>query len=102
MIGRKPPRWCASDARRATRGTTPEPVEKPASYNRRELPPSPGLFTGPDGTWTLYRNDGKRVAPAPAPPSEAAEPARPKKREILLCGRGQDDCQQPEEAGERD
>ncbi len=28
------------------------------SYNRRELPPaSPGVFTGPDGTWTVYCND---------------------------------------------
>jgi len=35
-------------------------------------------------------------------PMPEPEPARPKKREILLCGRGQDDCQQPEEAGERD
>ena len=85
-------------------GTTPEPVEKPASYNRRELPPSPGLFTGPDGTWTLYRNDAERAVPAAAPEAAAPEPepARPKKREILMCGRGQEDCEQPEESGEQD
>lgn len=83
-------------------GSTPEPVEKPESYNRRELPPSPGLFTGPDGTWTLYRNE--RAAPAPAPEATAPEPApaAPKRREILMCGRGQKDCEQPEESGERD
>jgi hypothetical protein len=85
-------------------GSTPEPVEKPASYNRRELPPAPGLFTGPDGTWTLYRNDGARAAPAPAPEAAAPEPApaQPKRREILMCGRGEKDCAQPEESSERD
>lgn len=88
----------------ACAGSTPEPAEKPASYNRRELPPSQGLFTGPDGSWTLYRNDGERAAPAPATAPEAAapEPAPPKKREILMCGRGEKDCAQPEEAGDRD
>jgi hypothetical protein len=38
----------------------PGPAPKPApgaGYNRRELPPEPGLFTGPDGVWTIYRND---------------------------------------------
>ena len=80
-------------------GRTPEPPEKPASYNRRELPPDqPGLFTGADGSWTLYRNDGARAAPAPAPAPEAAPPAPapPKKREILMCGRGEEDCEQPD------
>ena len=27
------------------------------SYNRRDLPPEPGLFTGKDGVWTIYRNN---------------------------------------------
>ncbi len=35
------------------------------SYNRRDLPPEPGLFTGPDGVWTVYRSGTDR-APAPA------------------------------------
>jgi hypothetical protein len=41
----------------------PGPAPKPApgaGYNRRELPPEPGLFTGPDGVWTIYRNDEDR------------------------------------------
>jgi hypothetical protein len=87
----------------ACAGSTPEPVEKPASYNRRELPPSQGLFTGPDGSWTLYRNDVERAAPAPAPAPEAEpELVRPRKREILLCGRGEKKCEQPQESGDQD
>jgi hypothetical protein len=35
------------------------------SYNRRELPPEEGLFTGPDGTWTVYDNAPDREDPAP-------------------------------------
>ena len=27
------------------------------SYNRRDLPPEQGLLTGPDGEWTIYRNN---------------------------------------------
>jgi hypothetical protein len=43
------------------------------SYNRRDLPPhEPGLFTGPDGVWTVYRNDAPE------------EPAPPPKRTILM------------------
>ena len=59
--------------------STPEPIERPASYNRRELPPDePGLLTGPDGTWTVYSNDVDRAAPAqPAPPHEPAPQAEP-------------------------
>lgn len=30
------------------------------SYNRRELPPEQGLFTGSDGEWTVYRNNRER------------------------------------------
>jgi hypothetical protein len=45
------------------------------SYNRRELEPRPGLFTGRDGVWTIYRND-QAPAPAEAPP--------PRPRTILL------------------
>lgn len=74
-------------------GTTPEPAEKPAGYNRRELPETQGLFSGPDGSFTVYRNDADRAAaaasapaPAPAQPEPQAEP-EPKRREILLCDR---------------
>jgi hypothetical protein len=48
------------------------------SYNRRELPPSPGLFTGEDGVWTVYRND---VVRAPEPPP-------PRRRTTLSCEEG--------------
>ena len=34
------------------------------SYNRRDLPPEQGLFTGPDGVWTIYRNNADEP-PAP-------------------------------------
>jgi hypothetical protein len=47
------------------------------SYNRRELESRPGLFTGKDGVWTIYRSDG----PPPPPP-----PPRPT---TLSCERGQ-------------
>jgi hypothetical protein len=72
--------------------TTPRPIAHPEgddfSYNRRELPPAQGLFSGPDGNWTVYRND----APKP-PPAPAAAP-KPLVRETLLCQRGQD-CDPP-------
>lgn len=52
-----------------------EGAEK-VSYNRRELPPEQGLFSGPDGTFTIYRNDAERrrnqvdlPPPAPKPPT---------------------------------
>jgi hypothetical protein len=44
-------------------------------YNRRELQPEQGLFSGPDGNFTIYRNDAERrreqppVAPAPPKPT---------------------------------
>ena len=47
------------------------------SYNRRELPPAQGLFTGSDGVWTVYRND--------APPKDAPRPPR---RTTLECQEG--------------
>jgi len=46
------------------------------SYNRRELPPEPGLFTGKDGVWTIYRNDAYQ-SDADAPPAE--EPPSPRR-----------------------
>ena len=52
-----------------------EPGAKP-SYNRRELEPRPGVVTGKDGVWTIYRSD----APPPPPP-----PPRPT---TLSCERG--------------
>ena len=82
--------------------STPEPIERPASYNRRELPPDePGLLTGPDGTWTVYRNDVDRAAAAPPPAAEPApeaqpEPAPPRHREVLMCDRSRN-CEQPAE-----
>ena len=79
--------------------SAPEPIEKPVSYNRRELPPEQGLFTGPDGVWTVYRNDVDRAAaaPAPAPAATPAEPERPRHREVLMCDRSTD-CEQPDES----
>lgn len=41
---------------------------KETSYNRRELPPSPGILSGSDGQWTIYDN-------APPPPDPDPEPA---------------------------
>jgi hypothetical protein len=43
------------------------------SYNRRELPPAQGLFTGCDGAWTVYRNNPDR-APEECPPSPDEQP----------------------------
>ncbi len=54
----------------------PRAKRKP-SYNRREIEePSPGVFTGKDGAWTVYRSD--RPPPEPPPTCEgdqACEPA---------------------------
>ena len=90
----------------ACAASTPEPIERPASYNRRELPPDqPGLLTGADGTWTVYRNDAERAAaaqPEASAPATEPEPEKPKRREILMCGHGQKDCAQPDDSGERD
>jgi hypothetical protein len=47
------------------------------SYNRRELESRPGLLTGHDGVWTIYRSDG----PPPPPP--------PRRPTTLSCERGQ-------------
>jgi hypothetical protein len=68
--------------------STPAPKsERPEkrSYNRRELESRPGLFTGKDGVWTIYRSDG----PPPPPP-----PPRPT---TLSCERGQVCDPPPEE-----
>ena len=46
---------------------------------RRELESRPGLLTGRDGVWTIYRSD----APAPDPPSEEA----PKREPTVLLPR---------------
>ena len=70
---------------------SPAADEKPG-YNRRELEPRPGLFTGPDGEWTVYRNGSPKPAPKPS-----AEAAPPPVRETLLCARGQV-CDPPLEA----
>ena len=52
------------------------------SYNRRDLPPEQGLLTGPDGVWTIYRNDATRSDADEAPArkrtilgSDGSEPA---------------------------
>ena len=58
------------------------------SYNRRELPPSPGLFTGEDGSWTAYRND---VVRAPEPPP-------PRRKSTLSCQEGHV-CDPPQREG---
>ena len=53
-----------------------------ASYNRRELPPEQGLFTGRDGECTVYRNDAeRRRSEPPAPPA-------PPKPTTLSCEPG--------------
>ena len=39
---------------------------KETSYNHRELPPSPGILSGPDGQWTIYDNSPTRPDPDPA------------------------------------
>jgi len=76
----------------------PEPPDKPASYNRREMPPSQGLFTGPDGNWTVYQSGGESAArpnadaaPEASPPEP---PAPPKRREVLMCDRPEG-CETP-------
>jgi len=52
-------------------------------YNRRELDgPRPGLFSGKDGAFTVYRNEAERAVEPQAPPAA-------KKRTTLLCARGQ-------------
>ena len=48
------------------------------SYNRRELPPEPGVFSGDDGVFTIYSNE-----PRPA------EPPPPPRKTTLSCERGQ-------------
>lgn len=51
-----------------------ESAEK-VSYNRRELPPEPGLFSGPDGSFTIYRNEAeKRRSRADQPPPPPKQP----------------------------
>jgi len=76
---------------------SPEAIpDKPVSYNRRELPPAPGLLTGPDGSWTLYSNDPP-PAKAPAAPEQSADPPRPRHREVLMCDHSQK-CEQPDAA----
>jgi hypothetical protein len=42
------------------------PSSDHAGYNRREMPPSQGLFTGPDGVWTIPVQGG--AAPCEAGP----------------------------------
>jgi hypothetical protein len=52
-------------------------------YNRRELDdPRPGLFSGQDGAFTVYRNEADRAVEPPPPPAA-------KKRTTLLCARGE-------------
>jgi hypothetical protein len=50
----------------------PRSAPEPTSYNRRDLPPADGLFTGPDGTWTVYRNH--KDTPAKSSGSSQGEP----------------------------
>jgi hypothetical protein len=71
-------------------GCMSRPAQKDRSgepgYNRRELTHAqPGILTGPDGTWTVYRNDAE---PRSEEPLSTPAPA-PKKREILMCDRSQ-------------
>jgi hypothetical protein len=48
------------------------------SYNRRELPPaSPGLLTGPDGSWTVSG------ASAPAAAQQEADACTAAKQQLL-------------------
>ena len=42
-------------------------------YNRRELPPAQGLFTGCDGVWTVYGNNPDRPEACPPKPDERRE-----------------------------
>lgn len=50
------------------------------SYNRRELPPEPGVFSGRDGVFTIYSNTGEE---------RPAEPPPPPRKTTLSCERGQ-------------
>jgi hypothetical protein len=55
------------------------PAPKPApgvGYNRRELPPSRGLLTGPDGVWTLSLDEREEAGGGPASeaPARGTEP----------------------------
>jgi hypothetical protein len=50
------------------------------SYNRREMPPSQGLFSGKDGEWTAYRNDVVESEPVRRPP--------PRRTTTLSCQEG--------------
>ena len=56
------------------------------SYNRRELESRPGVFTGRDGVWTIYRSDADAPPPGPPPPP---------KRTTLSCERGHE-CDPPD------
>jgi hypothetical protein len=58
------------------------------SYNRRELEPRQGLFTGSDGEWTLYRNDEPPPPPKPPPSPKPAATDVPRERSTLLCSPG--------------
>jgi hypothetical protein len=42
------------------------------SYNRRDLPPEQGLFSGPDGSWTIYRNNPDEPRCGASPDEEGA------------------------------
>jgi hypothetical protein len=50
------------------------------SYNRRELPPEQGVFSGRDGVFTIYGNDREHGAVEPPPPP---------RKTTLACERGQ-------------
>ena len=63
---------CIAPSRPASRSDE----DAKAGYNRRELPSRPGVFTGRDGTWTIYRSD----APPPPPP--------PRRPTTLSCEKG--------------
>ncbi len=57
------------------------------SYNRRELSPRPGLFSGPDGEWTVYPSEPDRTDADP-PSAGSPAPPPPPERTILLCQEG--------------
>jgi hypothetical protein len=59
----------------------PKSTDEPDGYNRRELPSSPGLLTGPDGSWTVYRNDAERAQQPEQQPEQAEAPAEPEPQE---------------------